>query len=103
MCDNDEVEWAYIPHFYYNFYVFSYATGLTSGIAMAYNIEKDGRKAAERYIDNMLRAGDSRPPLEILKSAGVDLETPAPIIAMLDLFEETVEEFDKLWAKTYKI
>jgi oligoendopeptidase F len=102
MGENDEVEWAFIPHFYYNFYVFSYATGLTSGIAMAKNIEKDGDKAAERYINNMLKAGDSRPPLEILKSAGVDMETPTPIIAMLDLFEETVEEFDELWTKTYK-
>jgi oligoendopeptidase F len=102
MGENDEVEWAYIPHFYYNFYVFSYATGLTSGIAMAGLIEEEGPKAADRYINNMLKAGDSRPPLEILKSAGVDMETPAPILTMLDLFEDTVEEFDKLWTKTFK-
>lgn len=102
MGQNDEIEWAYIPHFYYDFYVFSYATGLTSGIAMAGLIEKDGQEAADRYINNMLKAGDSRPPLEILKSAGVDMETPAPILTMLDLFEDTVEEFDKLWTKTFK-
>jgi oligoendopeptidase F len=102
MGENDEVEWAYIPHFYYNFYVFSYATGLTSGIAMAGLIEDEGRSAADRYINNMLKAGDSRPPLEILKSAGVDMETPAPILTMLDLFESTVEEFDKLWTKTFE-
>jgi len=102
MGENDEVEWAFIPHFNYNFYVFTYATGLTSGIAMAGNIDKDGKKAADRYINNMLKAGDSLPPLEILKSAGVDMETPAPIITMLDLFEETIAEFDKLWTKTYK-
>jgi len=102
MGENDEVEWAFIPHFYYDFYVFSYATGLTSGIAMAGLIEKEGDKAAERYINNLLKAGDSRPPLEILKSAGVDMETPAPILTMLDLFENTIEEFDKLWTKTFK-
>jgi oligoendopeptidase F len=101
MGENDEVEWAFIPHFYYDFYVFSYATGLTSGIAMAGLIEEEGQKAADRYINNMLKAGDSRPPLEILKSAGVDMETPAPILTMLDLFEDTVEEFDKLWTKTF--
>ncbi len=102
MGENDEVEWAFIPHFNYNFYVFTYATGLTSGIAMAGEIDKNGKKAADRYINNMLKAGDSRPPLEILKSAGVDMETPAPIITMLDLFEETIEEFDKLWTKSFK-
>ena len=100
--ENDEVEWAFIPHFNYDFYVFTYATGLTSGIAMAGEIEKHGDKAAKRYIDNMLKAGDSRPPLEILKSAGVDMETPAPILTMLDLFEDTIDEFDKLWTKTFK-
>jgi oligoendopeptidase F len=102
MGENDEVEWAFIPHFYYDFYVFSYATGLTSGIAMAGLIEKEGQKAADGYINDLLKAGDSSPPLEILKSAGVDMETPAPILTMLDLFEDTVEEFDKLWTKTFK-
>jgi oligoendopeptidase F len=102
MGENDEVEWAFIPHFNYNFYVFSYATGLTSGIAMAGEIDKHGDKAANRYIDNMLKAGSSLPPLEILKNAGVDMETPAPILTMLDVFENTIEEFDKLWTKTYQ-
>ncbi len=101
MGENDEVEWAFIPHFNYNFYVFTYATGLTSGISLARNIMDQGQKAADRYIDNMLKAGSSAPPLEILKAAGVDLEKPDPILTMLDLFEETVDEFDALWTKTY--
>lgn len=101
MGPDDATEWAYIPHFYYNFYVFTYATGLTSGISLAEQIMDQGRKAADRYIDNMLKAGSSRPPLEILKSAGVDLETPQPILTMLDLFERTIDQFDKLWTKTY--
>ena len=98
---DDECEWVFIPHFYYNFYVFTYATGLTSGLAIADLIEEDGTKAAERYIDNMLSAGSSAPPLDILRKAGVDLEKPAPILAAMDMFEETIEEFDKVWTKKY--
>ncbi len=97
--ENDEVEWAFIPHFYYNFYVFSYATGLTSGLSIAQQIQRQGASVAQRYIDGLLKAGASAPPLEILKRAGVDLETPRPILDMLDLFERTVDEFDALWAK----
>ncbi len=98
---NDECEWVFIPHFYYNFYVFTYATGLTSGLAIADLIEDQGSKAADRYIQNMLSAGSSAPPLEILKSAGVNLEEPKPILAAMDLFEKTIDEFDKLWTKKY--
>ena len=101
MGPDDEVEWAYISHFYRNFYVFTYATGLTSGIAMAELIDDQGDRAAKRYIDQMLSKGSSAPPLEILKNAGVDLETPRPIEDMLDLFEKTIEEFDALWTRTY--
>ncbi len=101
MGPNDEVEWAFIPHFNYNFYVFSYATGLTSGISLAQQIMAKGEPAATRYIDGMLKGGCSAPPLTLLKNAGVDLETPAPILTMLDLFEKTIADFDALWTKTY--
>jgi oligoendopeptidase F len=101
LAENDECEWAFIHHFYYNFYVFSYATGLTSGLALAEGISKHGDKAADRYVDNMLKAGSSAPPLDILRSAGVDLETPAPILRAMDLFERTIEEFDQTWTKAY--
>jgi len=97
--ENDEVEWAFIPHFYYNFYVFSYATGLTSGLSLASQIQATGQKAAGRYIDNMLKAGASAPPLDILRNAGVDLETAQPILDMLDTFERTVDEFDREWTR----
>ncbi len=99
MSENDECEWMFIPHFYYNFYVFSYATGLTSGLALAEEISGTGDRASRRYIDNMLKAGSSAPPLEILARAGVDLETPAPIQSAMDLFAETVEEFERTWVK----
>ncbi len=98
---DDECEWMFIPHFYYNFYVFTYATGLTSGLAVAEEIGRNGDKAASRYVDNMLKAGSSAPPLDILRSAGVDLETPAPIVAAMDVFAETLAEFDRLWTRKY--
>jgi oligoendopeptidase F len=102
MAANDECEWMFIPHFYYNFYVFTYATGLTSGLAMAERIEDHGDKAAQQYVNNMLKAGSSAPPLEILKSAGVDLESPQPIQAAMDMFAATLDEFERVWVKSQK-
>jgi oligoendopeptidase F len=102
MSEHDECEWMFIPHFYYNFYVFTYATGLTSGLALAEDISKQGRKAADRYIDGLLKAGSSAPPLDILRNAGVDLETPAPIQKAMDLFAETVTQFEKTWEQVQR-
>jgi len=101
LAQDDPCEWMFIPHFFYNFYVFTYATGLTSGLAMADLIDQEGEDAAQIYINNMLKAGSSAPPLDILRSAGVDLETSAPILSAMKVFEETVEEFDKLWTEKY--
>jgi len=103
MGENDACEWMYVPHFFYNFYVFTYATGLTSGISIADQISKHGKSAATRYIDNMLKGGSSAPSLELLRDAGVDLETPEPIMDMLALFEETIDEFDRIWSKAYGV
>ena len=102
MAENDECEWMFIPHFYYDFYVFTYATGLTSGLALAERIGDKGDKAAQQYIDGLLKAGSSAPPLDILRSAGVDLETPAPIQSAMDLFADTLDEFEKTWIKSQK-
>ena len=98
---DDSCEWMFIPHFYYNFYVFTYATGLTSGLAMADLISTQGEEAAQTYINNMLKAGSSAPPLDILRSAGVDLETPAPILSAMNVFEQTIDEFEQLWTQKY--
>jgi len=99
MGEDDQCEWMFIPHFYYNFYVFSYATGLTSGLAMAERIAERGDAAASQYVAKMLSAGSSAPPLDLLRNAGVDLETPAPIEKAMVLFEETVKEFDETWSR----
>jgi oligoendopeptidase F len=104
MGEHDASEWAYIPHFYYDFYVFTYATGLTAGISLGQQIldKKKGRVAAERYKNELLSAGGSAPPIEILKNAGVDLTSPEPILDMLDLFEQTVDEFEATYDKKRK-
>ena len=92
---NDEIEWAYIPHFYYKYYVFTYATGLSSGIAISERIRNEVPGAREAYL-KMLQSGCSRPPLEILKEAGVDLETPQPIDAAMKVFSDTLDQLDNL-------
>ncbi|MCW8849013.1 MAG: oligoendopeptidase F [Melioribacteraceae bacterium] len=95
---NDNVEWAYIPHFYYKYYVFAYATGLSAGIAFAEKISEEGAPAQEAYI-NMLKGGSSKPPLDLLKEAGVDMTKPNAIQAALNLFDKTVDELDQLLSK----
>ncbi|MFH1467140.1 MAG: oligoendopeptidase F [Pseudomonadota bacterium] len=94
---NDEMEWAYIPHFYWKYYVFTYATGLSSGIAIS-QLVRQGPEQRDAYL-GMLQAGCSAPPMEILAGAGVDLTTPAPIEAALKLFDETVSELEALLPK----
>ncbi|MCK5378947.1 MAG: oligoendopeptidase F [Acidobacteria bacterium] len=93
--ENDEVEWAYIPHFYYKYYVFTYATGLTSGIALAERISDGVPGAQEAYL-TMLRGGCSRPPLDMLRDAGVDLSKPDPIEAAMAVFERTLTQLEVL-------
>ena len=95
---DDGMEWAYIPHFYYKYYVYSYATGLASGIAIADRVREQGEPAAQAYL-NMLRGGCAKPPLELLRGAGVDLTTPQPIEAAMTTFARTLDEVEKLLAK----
>jgi oligoendopeptidase F len=93
--ENDGMEWAYIPHFYYKYYVYSYATGLSSGIAIAERVKTMGDPAVEGFLV-MLKGGGSRPPLELLKEAGVDLTTPAPVEAALRRFDRKLAELSAL-------
>jgi len=95
---DDEVEWASVPHFYYKYYMFSYATGLSAGIAIAERIEKQGAPARDAYL-GMLRGGMSRPPLELLRGAGVDLSRPEAVEAAARLLDRTVAELEKLLAR----
>ncbi len=91
---DDGMEWAFIPHFYWKYYVFTYATGLSSGIALA-ELVQQGPEQRDAYL-GMLEAGASAPPLEILNGAGVDLTQPDAIVSALQLFDETVTELEAL-------
>jgi len=92
---DDPVEWAYIPHFYYKYYVFTYATGLASGAAIAEKISTGEPAARDAYLE-MLKGGNSKPPLELLSGAGVDLTKPDAISAALDLFDRTLTELEAI-------
>ncbi len=98
MDKDDEVEWAYIPHFYWKFYVYNYATGLSSGIALAEKMRTGGDEDRTAYLA-MLRGGCSRPPLDLLRSAGVDLTRKDAINAALDLLDKVLDQLEELAVK----
>lgn len=89
------LEWARIPHFYYNYYVYQYATGLSASTALSRQILEEGESAVERYI-GYLKSGSSDYPIEILKKAGVDMTTSEPIENACKVFEEKLTEMEKL-------
>lgn len=88
-------EWSFIPHFYYNFYVYKYATGMISAISIVNQILTEGSPAVERYL-NFLRAGGSEDPMILLKNAGVDLTTSKPFHEAFQIFEENLNRLDQL-------
>jgi oligoendopeptidase F len=92
---DDGLEWAYIPHFYYKYYVYSYATGLSSGIAIADRVRTLGQPAVDAYL-KMLAGGCSAPPLQLLAGAGVDLTRPDAVAAAMKTFATTLDEVEKL-------
>jgi oligoendopeptidase F len=92
------LEWARIPHFYMNFYVYQYATGYSAATALSQQILKEGEPAVERFI-NFLKAGNSDLPIEVLKKAGVDMTSAEPIKQALSVFESTLDELESLLFK----
>lgn len=93
--DTIALEWARIPHFYYNFYVFQYATGFSAAVALAEAMIKEGQPAVDRYL-NFLSAGNHQYPIDILKAAGADMASGKPVDDCLALFSRLVDEFDEL-------
>lgn len=89
------IEWARIPHFYYNFYVYQYATGISAASALVQQILNEGQPAVERYL-NFLRSGSSEYSIELLKKAGVDMNTPEPIRLALKLFDDHLTQMENL-------
>ena len=92
-----DMEWARIPHFFMNFYVFQYATGFSAAMALSRKILNEGDEAVKKYL-GFLSAGCSDTPIEILKKAGVDMATAEPIETALKTFEELLDEFEELMA-----
>ena len=97
MVVDDEIamEWARIPHFYYNYYVFQYATGYSAAIALSRRILKEGDSAVKDYI-RFLSGGCSKSPIDLLKDAGVDMTSSEPVEQALALFGELLDEMEAL-------
>jgi oligoendopeptidase F len=93
--DDIRYEWSRIPHFYTSFYVYKYATGLSSAIAIASEILKGNEQARDAYLE-LLESGGSDYPLELLKRAGVDMTTPMPVNKALRMFNDKLQELKKL-------
>lgn len=89
-------EWARIPHFFYNFYVYQYATGFAAAIAIAKRILTKGEPAVKDYL-RFLSSGCSTDPISLLKIAGVDMSSPRPVDAALDAFDRLITEMEELF------
>lgn len=91
------LEWARIPHFFYDYYVFQYATGYSAAIALSRRILREGEPAVKDYL-GFLSGGCSKSPIDLLKGAGVDMTSPAPVNDALKLFGELLDEMESLMA-----
>jgi oligoendopeptidase F len=94
----DEVvasEWAYVPHFYYDFYVYQYATSLAASAYFYDQVKTGGAKARDNYL-GVLRAGGSDYPVAVLKKAGLDMTSPAPYRALVARFSKTLDQVEAL-------
>jgi oligoendopeptidase F len=89
------IEWSRIPHFYYGFYVYQYATGISAAAALAKQILEEGEPAVQRYL-NFLRGGSSDTSINLLRGAGVDMTTPQPVHQALDVFDEIIARMEAL-------
>lgn len=95
MDDRIEREWMRVPHFYYNYYVYQYATGISAAIAIVDRILTNGESAAEAYR-SALKMGGSAYPFEILEHAGVDMSSPRPITTAIEEYNRQLDEMDAL-------
>ncbi|MCJ7840359.1 oligoendopeptidase F [Lederbergia sp. NSJ-179] len=92
------LEWSRIPHFYYNYYVYQYATGFSAAAALSKQVLEEGEPAVQRYLE-FLKAGSSDYPIEVLKKAGVDMTSAQPIEAACQIFEEKLNEMEALFSE----
>jgi len=92
------VEWAYIPHFYYNFYVYQYSTSYTASTALAEKVLEREEGVVDRYL-SFISSGSSDYPIELLKKAGVDMATAEPFNKTMDMMNRTMDEIEKILDK----
>ena len=93
--EEEEYTWARVPHFYYNFYVYQYATGFAASEILTKKVKREGASAVARYF-NFLKAGSSDYAINILKSAGVDINTPEPVDAVSQKMDLLLDEMESL-------
>jgi oligoendopeptidase F len=96
--ENDGMEWAYIPHFYWKYYVYAYAGGLASGIALGDRVLAGGAAERDAYL-GLLKSGSSKPPLELLRDAGVDPSDPAVVQAAAKLLDDSLTRMEEILAR----
>jgi len=93
--ENEEYTWVRIPHFYYNFYVYQYATGFAASEVLAKKVKTEEKLAVHKYLE-FLKAGSSDYPINILKKAGVDMNSSEPVIAVTEKMSQVLDEMEKL-------
>jgi len=101
ICDVDDLyalEWAFIPHFYYNFYVYQYSTAFTASTALSRKILNHEKGAVESYLE-FISAGGSDYPIELLKKAGVDMTSTEPFTQAMAAMNRTMDEIEKILDK----
>jgi oligoendopeptidase F len=89
------IEWAYIPHFYYDFYVFQYATSIAAATNLAEKIGSGDQGAQQAFI-KLLKAGGSDHPYQLMKDAGVDMATPAPYRALVARMDNIMDKMEAI-------
>lgn len=92
------IEWARIPHFYYNFYVYQYATGISAALSLHERVKEHGAPARDAYLQ-FLKSGASKFPIDLLKTAGVDMTSPEPVHDAMRYFESLLSQFEQLAVK----
>ena len=96
--DEETYTWARIPHFYYNFYVYQYATSYAASQELVAQIKKEGQPAIDRFL-SFLKAGSSKYPIDVLKTAGVDMTSPKPVLAVVNKMNELLDKLEALLAE----
>ena len=93
--EEETYTWARVPHFYYNFYVYQYATSFAASEALSLKIKKEGAPTVQKYL-SFLKAGSSDYPINVLNKAGIDMRSPEPIIAVTEKMNQLLNDLESL-------